>query len=209
MTTTTLFVKANNRPADQSVTVQLYEAFLKSYQESHPEDQVVELDLYGVPLPYMDASMINGISKSGKGIELTPQEKEVMDIIDHHLDQFLAADKVVMAFPLWNLTVPAVFHTYIDYLNRAGKTFRYTPEGAVGLVPDKKVVLLNARGGLYSEGEAASSEMAVNFVVKNLQLFGITDITTVIAEGHNQFPEKRGKIVEEGIRQAIEVAKGF
>lgn len=206
---TTLFVKANNRPTDQSVTVQLYEAFLKSYQESHPEDEVVELDLYRAQLPYMDAGMINGIFKSGRGMELTSQEKEVMDIVDHHLDQFLAADKVVMAFPLWNLTVPAVLHTYIDYLNRAGKTFRYTPEGPIGLVPDKKVALLNARGGIYSEGEAAASEMAVNFVLKNLQLFGITDITTVIVEGHNQFPDQKEKIIEEGIQQAIQVAKRF
>ena len=206
---TTLFVKANNRPTDQSVTVQLYEAFLKSYQESHPEDEVVELDLYRAQLPYMDAGMINGIFKSGRGMELTSQEKEVMDIVDHHLDQFLAADKVVMAFPLWNLAVPAVLHTYIDYLNRAGKTFRYTPEGPIGLVPDKKVALLNARGGIYSEGEAAASEMAVNFVLKNLQLFGITDITTVIVEGHNQFPDQKEKIIEEGIQQAIQAAKRF
>ncbi|EGK13776.1 FMN-dependent NADH-azoreductase [Kroppenstedtia eburnea] len=207
--TTTLFVKANNRPTDQSVTVRLYEAFLQSYQESHPEDQVVELDLYGVPLPYMDAGMINGIFKSRQGMELTPQEKEVIDIVDQHLEQFLAADKVVMAFPLWNLTVPAVLHTYIDYLNRAGKTFRYTPEGSVGLVPDKKVALLNARGGIYSEGEAASSEMAVNFVLKNLQLFGITDITTVIVEGHNQFPDQREKLIEDGIQQAVQAARRF
>jgi FMN-dependent NADH-azoreductase len=170
---------------------------------------VVELDLYRAQLPYMDAGMINGIFKSGRGMELTSQEKEVMDIVDHHLDQFLAADKVVMAFPLWNLTVPAVLHTYIDYLNRAGKTFRYTPEGPIGLVPDKKVALLNARGGIYSEGEAAASEMAVNFVLKNLQLFGITDITTVIVEGHNQFPDQKEKIIEEGIQQAIQAAKRF
>ncbi|MDZ5038425.1 FMN-dependent NADH-azoreductase, partial [Clostridium perfringens] len=44
--TTVLFVKANNRPADQAVSVKLYEAFLASYKESHPEDTVVELDLY-------------------------------------------------------------------------------------------------------------------------------------------------------------------
>lgn len=207
--TTTLFVKANNRPIEQSVSVKLYDAFLKSYAESHPRDRVVELDLYETPLPYMDAHMINGIFKSGRGVELTPQEKRVTDVANHHLEQFLGADKVVMAFPLWNLTVPAVLHTYIDYLNRAGKTFRYTPEGPIGLVPDKKVALLNARGGLYSEGDAASSEMAVNFVLKNLQLFGITDITTVIVEGHNQFPDQKENMIKDGIRKAVQAARRF
>ena len=69
-----------------------------------------------------------------------------------------------MLFPLWNLTIPAVLHTYIDYLNRAGKTFKYTSQGQVGLLGDKKVALLNARGGIYSEGAAADMEMAVKYV---------------------------------------------
>lgn len=57
-----------------------------------------------------------------------------------------------------------MLHTYIDYLNRAGKTFKYTPEGPVGLIGDKKIALLNARGGVYSEGPAAGAEMAVKYL---------------------------------------------
>ncbi|MDB5056470.1 MAG: FMN-dependent NADH-azoreductase, partial [Bacilli bacterium] len=47
-----LFVKVNNRPVEQAVSVKLYEAFLKSYVDSHPEDQVTELDLFQAHLPY-------------------------------------------------------------------------------------------------------------------------------------------------------------
>ncbi|WP_314589075.1 FMN-dependent NADH-azoreductase [Paenibacillus terrigena] len=206
---TVLFVKANNRPVEQAVSVKLYEAFLKSYVASHPEDQVTELDLFQAHLPYLDATMINGAYKFSQSMPLTPEEKQVTDIATQYLDQFMAADKIIIGFPLWNLGVPAVLHTYIDYLNRAGTTFQYTSEGPIGLVSGKKVALLNARGGFYSEGDAASSEMAVNFVVRNLQLFGIREITVVIAEGHNKSPRLREEIIKDAIQLAVETAKTF
>ncbi|PGA52553.1 FMN-dependent NADH-azoreductase, partial [Bacillus pseudomycoides] len=98
------------------------------------------------------------------GFDLTAEEAKAVAVADKYLDQFLAADKVVFGFPLWNLTIPAVLHTYIDYLNRAGKTFKYTPEGPVGLIGSKKIALLNASGGVYSEGPKAAMEMAVKYV---------------------------------------------
>ena len=125
---TVLFVKANNRPAEQAVSVKLYEAFLANYKEANPNDTVVELDLYKEELPYVGVDMINGTFKVGKGFDLTEEEAKAVAVADKYLNQFLEADKVVFGFPLWNLTIPAVLHTYIDYLNRAGKTFKYTPE---------------------------------------------------------------------------------
>ena len=174
--TTILFVKANNRPADQAVSVKLYEAFLASYKESHPNDTVVELDLYNEELPYVGVDMINGTFKAGRGLDLTEKEAKAVAVADKYLNQFLAADKVVFGFPLWNLTIPAVLHTYIDYLNRAGKTFKYTPEGPVGLIGHKKIALLNASGGVYSKGPAAEIEMAVKYVTSMMSFFGIKDI---------------------------------
>ncbi|KEK25577.1 FMN-dependent NADH-azoreductase [Bacillus gaemokensis] len=207
--TTVLFVKANNRPADQAVSVKLYEAFLASYRESHANDTVVELDLYNEELPYMGVDMINGTFKVDKGFDLTAEEAKAVAVANKYLDQFLAADKVVFGFPLWNLTIPAVLHTYIDYLNRAGKTFQYTAEGPVGLIGDKKVALLNARGGVYSEGPAAGVEMAVKYVASMMGFFGVKNMETVVIEGHNQFPDQAEEIIAEGLEKAVKVASEF
>ncbi|WP_203362070.1 FMN-dependent NADH-azoreductase [Bacillus sp. REN10] len=204
-----LFIKANSRPAEQAVSVQLYQSFLNSYKEAHPEAVITELDLFEENLPYYDTAKINGMFKLAKGMELTPEEQQATEVVNKYLNQFLAADKVVMAFPLWNFTVPAVLHTYFDYLCQAGKTFRYTPEGPVGMISDKKVVLLNARGSVYSEGPAQSVEMAVNYVTNILSFLGITDLTTVIIEGHNQFPDKAAEIIEEGVQKAAQLALQF
>ncbi|PFH88465.1 FMN-dependent NADH-azoreductase [Bacillus sp. AFS088145] len=207
--TTVLFVKANNRPADQSVSVKLYEAFLSSYKESHPNDKVIELDLYKEELPYVGVDMINGTLKSSRGHELTSDEAKAVAISDIYLNQFLEADKVVFGFPLWNLTIPAVLHTYIDYLNRVGKTFKYTPEGPVGLIGDKKIALLNASGGVYSKGPAAEVEMAVKYVSRMMNFFGVKFLDKVVIEGHNQFPDKADEIISNGLEEAVKVACTF
>ncbi|MDR7002561.1 FMN-dependent NADH-azoreductase [Neobacillus niacini] len=207
--TTVLFVKANNRPADQAVSVKLYEAFLASYKESHLSDTVVELDLYNEELPYVGVDMINGTFKASRGLDLTEKEAKAVAVGDKYLDQFLAADKVVFGFPLWNLTIPAVLHTYIDYLNRAGKTFKYTPEGPVGLIGNKKIALLNASGGVYSEGPAAEMEMAVKYVANMMGFFGAKDIEKVVIEGHNKFPDRTEEIIASGLEKAVKVASTF
>jgi FMN-dependent NADH-azoreductase len=207
--TNALFIKANSRPATQAVSVQLYEAFLQSYKESHPEETITELDLFKENLPYYGTEMINGMFKLGRGIELTSDEQAATETVKKYLDQFLSADKIVFAFPLWNFSVPAVLHTYMDYLCQAGITFKYTPTGPVGLLSDKKVALLNARGGVYSEGPAASKEMAVNYVTTILNFFGIENITNIIIEGHNQLPDQAAEIIEKGISKAAAVANTF
>lgn len=204
-----LFIKANSRPIEQAVSVQLYQSFLDSYKDSHPEDTIIELDIFKENLPYYDTDKINGMFKLSKNMELTSSESKATDLVNKYLNQFLSADKIVFGFPLWNFTIPAPLHTYLDYLCQVGKTFSYTSEGPVGLLSDKKVALLNARGGIYSEGPAESLEMSVKYIKTILSFWGIQDITTIIVEGHNQFPDKAEEIINAGIANAKQVAESF
>lgn len=206
---TVLFVKANGRPAEQAASVKLYDAFLKSYKETHPTDSIVELDLFAEELPYYDVDTLNGLFKLGKGFELTAVEEQKAANVNKYLEQFLAADKVVFAFPLWNFTIPAQLLTYLFYVVQAGKTFTYTAQGPQGLQAGKKVALLNARGGVYSEGPAAALEMSLNYVKTIMGFIGVQDVTTVVVEGHNQFPDKAESIIQDGLKQAADAAASF
>ncbi|SHE79973.1 FMN-dependent NADH-azoreductase [Seinonella peptonophila] len=217
---TVLFIKANNRSVKESISLKLYHSFLESYQETHPHDRIIELDLFKQELPYLDANLADGLTKVKFGIELNEDELKAIRIADQYLDQFLEADKVVIAFPLWNMTIPAVLHTYLDYLNRAGKTFQYQSPKAIkdkndpfaaatGLIPDKKIALLNARGGCYSKEPFAKLEMGVNYVKNNLGFYGVKNIETVIIEGHHQFPDQAEEIIKTGLEKAKIVAKSF
>ncbi|WP_211746766.1 FMN-dependent NADH-azoreductase [Paenibacillus sp. Marseille-Q4541] len=204
-----LFIKANDRPADQAVSVQMYDAFYNAYKEANPADQIVELDLYAANLPAYGNDAATGTFKVAKGIETTPAEQEAADLAAFYQKQFFEADKVVVAFPLWNFTVPAPLVNYISYLSQAGVTFKYTAEGPVGLAGDKKVALLNARGGVYSEGPAAASELAVKYVSSAFGFWGIQDLEVHIIEGHNAFPDRAAQIVQDGLRSVAEAAARF
>ncbi|OIK12991.1 FMN-dependent NADH-azoreductase [Bacillus sp. MUM 116] len=204
-----LFIKANNRPTDQAVSSKMYEAFLNTYKEANPTDETMELDLFKAELPNYGNTAIMGVFKSKQGLELTTEETKAADLVDHYLDQFFAADKIVFAFPLWNSMVPAPLVNYISYLAQAGKTFKYTPEGPIGLAGDKKVVLLSARGGDYSSEAMAAFEMAVRYVQTNLGLWGITNPETIVIEGHNQYSDRAEEIIADGLEKVAKASAKF
>ncbi len=146
--------------------------------------------------------------KLAQGFPLTPEEQSAADTVNRYLDQFLAADKVVIAFPLWNFTAPAPLITYVSYLAQAGKTFKYTATGPVGLVGDKKVALLSARGGVYSSEPMSFVESAIRPVKA---LFGLLGAQTqeVIIEGHNQFQDRTADIIADGLKETATLAASF
>ena len=111
---------------------------------------------------------------------------------------------------MWNLTIPAALHTFIDYIFQAGFTFSYNEDGSMNqLLKDKEVVLLNARGGVYS-GEMSGMESAVTFMEKVFGgMFGMTISDEVIIEGHNADPSKTEEIIAAGLEKVAEAAKKF
>lgn len=203
-----LFVKANDRPSDQAVSVRMYDAFLSAYKEAHPNDTVTELDLYAENIPHYGNVTVTALYKAAQGYPLTEEEQAAADVAGKYLDQFLASDKVVFAFPLWNYTAPSPLISYVSYLAQVGKTFKYTDKGAVGLAGDKKVALLTARGGIYSEGPMADIESAVRPIKAVLGMFGI-QAEEVVIEGHNQFKDRAATIISEGLEATAKVASGF
>lgn len=207
--TKVLFVKVNDRPADQAISSKMYDTFLQTYKETHRTDEVTELDLFKEELPYYGNTAITGLYKRNQGLELTAEEEYAAKLVDQYLNQFMAMDKVVFAFPLWNSTVPAPLITYLSYLAQAGIMFNYTAEGPVGYAGDKKVMLLNARGSDYALEGMSSAEMAVSLVKNIISLWGIKSPETVVIEGHNQYPDRSQKIIADGLESVAKAAEAF
>ncbi|WHX60895.1 FMN-dependent NADH-azoreductase [Peribacillus frigoritolerans] len=207
--TKVLFVKVNDRPADQAISSKMYDTFLQTYKETHRAEEVTELDLFKEELPYYGNTAITGLYKRNQGLELTAEEENAAKLVDQYLNQFMAMDKVVFAFPLWNSTVPAPLITYLSYLAQAGKMFNYTAEGPVGYAGDKKVMLLNARGSDYALEGMASAEMAMSLVKNIIGLWGINNPETVVIEGHNQYPDRSQKIIADGLENVAKAAEAF
>lgn len=180
---TVLFVKVNPKTDDQSASTTLANYFLDEYGEYNRAIIIEKLDLYDDDIPLLDVDLFSAWEKMEIGAELTPVEREKVNQAEKLLDQFVNADKVIIAAPFWNLSYPPLFKAYIDMICIKDKTFEYTEEGPVGLIPDKSLLLIETRGGYYSEGPAAELEHSQRYLKSVMKFVGIESISMVIAEG--------------------------
>ena len=198
--TNVLVIKANNRP--DGVSTKMYETYVEEVRKVEGLN-VTTYDLFEEDTPYFGQELFNAFGKVQSGEELTDVEARLLAAKQKAMDAVTAADVVVLAFPLWNLTIPAKLQTFIDYVYSVGFMFKYSPDGQmIQLLTDKKFVVLNARGGYYSSPEAQPMEMSVNYV-KNVfgGVAGMTLLDEVIIEGHNANSDKAEEIIAEGIER--------
>lgn len=164
-----------------SVSRDLSHAVVDSLKRAHPGAKLTYRDLAANPLPHWapapDAA--NPAERSGS----------------EALEEFLAADVVVVGAPMYNFSIPSTLKAWIDRLAIAGKTFRYGAAGPEGLAGGKRVIIASSRGGIYSEGPAEAMDFQEDYLRKVFGFFGITDIEVVRAEGVNLGPEQKAKAV--------------
>ncbi|WP_071394673.1 FMN-dependent NADH-azoreductase [Bacillus tuaregi] len=207
-----LYITAHPHDDTQSFSMAAGKAFIETYKEVHPKDEVVHLDLYKENIPQIDTDVFSGWGKlqSGKGFEeLSNEEKAKVGRLNELSDQFVTGDKFVFVTPLWNLSFPPVVKAYIDSIAVAGKTFKYTENGSVGLLTDKKVLHIQARGGIYSEGPAAAFEMGHRYLQVIMGFFGVPSVDGLFIEGHAAMPDKAEEIKQNGIARARDLAHTF
>ncbi len=196
-----LVVKANNRPASEAISSKMYETFMAELEGK--DVNVTTYDVFEEDTPYFGQELFDAFGKVQNGGELTDVESRLLAAKQKAMDLLSNTDVVVFAFPLWNLTIPAKLQTFIDYVYAAGFAFKYDASGnLVSLMPEKKAIFLNARGGVYSAPEAAPMEMAVNYM-RNVfgGVFGMQIIDEVIIEGHNAMPDKAQEIIAAGLEE--------
>ena len=196
-----LVVKANNRPSTDAISSKMYETFMAELEGK--DVNVTTYDVFEEDTPYFGQEIFNAFGKVQNDGDLTDVESRLLAAKQKAMDAITAADVVVFAFPLWNLTIPAKLQTFIDYIYAAGFAFKYDAEGnMIQLMTDKKAIFLNARGGVYSTPEAAPMEMAVNYMRNVFSgIFGMEIIDEVIIEGHNAMPDKAQEIIATGLEE--------
>lgn len=186
----------------------LADEFVRVYKETHPSDPVVELRLYDVAIPEIDLDLLSAWKKLAAGtpfVHLHDFEQNKATLFDNYTEQFLAADRVVIANPLWNPQVPTRLKAWIDTITRAGKTFNYGPTGEpIGLATGKRGVHLQTAGGVFGGQDPASQ-----YVRTVLGFIGVTDFQQVAVEGVDHEPARADEFMHAGIVQVREVASTF
>ncbi|VXC78203.1 FMN-dependent NADH-azoreductase 2 [Pseudomonas sp. 9AZ] len=164
---------------DSSASRQLSRAVVDAWLGSEPQAQVIYRDLASDALSHLSAaSLVAG----GTPAELRDAaQKHEVELAEGTLNEFLAADAIVIGAPMYNFTVPTQLKAWIDRVAVAGKTFAYDENGPKGLAGGKKVVIVSTAGGIHA-GQP-SGQAHEEYLLLVLRFLGITDIEIVRAEG--------------------------
>ncbi|MFC7394760.1 FMN-dependent NADH-azoreductase [Scopulibacillus cellulosilyticus] len=207
--TKVLYITANPKPVEASFGLQVGEHFAETLQRENPDVEIERVNLYKEHIPLIDTVVFSAWEKAGKDLPLNENEQTAINRMEEILEQFISADAYVFVTPMWNLSFPPMLKAYIDNVVIARKTFHYTAQGPEGLMKNKKVLHIQSRGGVYSEGPAADMEFTNKYLQSVMAFIGITDYDHLVVEGMNAFPEKSSSLLEEAKKKAEKAAKSF
>lgn len=143
----------------------------------YPNANFVYRDLVEINIPHLDLQTLEALqSREQVG---NPFAQLSLELIQEVKD----ADIIVITSPMYNWGVPSNLKAWIDHISRPGYMFSYTATGTVGLLIDKKVILVTSAGGVYSQGFLKSIDFLEPYLIHILNIFGIANIQIVRVEG--------------------------
>ena len=182
---TLLYVKGSIF-GDHGQSSQLADKLIANWKSKNPQGQVVVRDLAADVPPYLDAARITALMTPEA--DRTSEQQAMVAYADNLIREVNEASAIVIGVPMYNFAVPAQLKSYLDYLARAGVTFKYTETGPVGLIANKPVYIVAARGGLYA-GTPADSQTP--FLTTFLGFIGLKDVRFIYAEGLSMGDESK------------------
>ena len=182
-----------------SVTRRLTTKFVEEWRTKHPTGEVIYRDLAATMLPqitddwnatHLDAS------------KLTPSQRTYLSTSDALIQEVQEADTIVIGSPMYNFAIPSSLKAWIDQIVRLGKTVAYGPQGHKGLLENKKVVVITARGGSYrKDGPTSKFDFQEPYLRHILSFIGVTDVTFIHAE--NQAREGAAQSFVGAVKQIV------
>lgn len=203
-----LVLNANSKKNEKSRTYKVLEAFKESYKQVNPSDFVEEVNLFDLDLVDIDPDVMDGFGAMQSGVEFENLPTHVQSKLGKRastLKQFMEADKIVLATPMWNLGNPAIVKKWVDHIVVANETFKYTEQGPIGLVEDKSFLFIQSAGGVYDQ--ATELNHGYQYVKAIMNFIGITNFESIYAYGMDSGLEKEN--LPKAMKQAIEVGKRF
>ncbi|WIW49079.1 NAD(P)H-dependent oxidoreductase [Bradyrhizobium sp. 62B] len=182
-----------------SVSRQVSAAIVDRLRQATPSLEVVYRDLTQTPLAHLSGSHLAAAQGAPAPAELGPD----LAASAAALDEFLAADIVVIGAPMYNFTIPSQLKAWIDRVLVAGKTFKYDANGPQGLAGAKRVIVAISRGGYYGAGSPAAAPEHLETYLRGV--FGFMGIQTpefIIADGIQVGPEHREKSLASALQAA-------
>jgi len=171
-----------------SVSNQLVQDVLAELRARDPRLIVTVRDLGANPIPHLNSDSATALRGAAPRNEAQAAAQELSDTL---IAELKAADTIVIGAPMYNFGIPSTLKAWFDYVLRAGITFRYTEAGPVGLLEGKRAIVIESRGGYYSEGATKVLDSQEPHLKTLLGFVGIKDTTFIRVEKLAFGPEAR------------------
>ena len=181
-----------------SVSNQLAQDALIELRARDPGLIVTVRDLGANPIPHLDSDSATALRGAAPANEAQAAAQELSDRL---IAEVKAADAIVIGAPMYNFGIPSTLKAWFDYVLRAGITFRYTEAGPVGLLEGKRAIIIESRGGYYSEGATKVLDSQEPHLRTLLGFVGIKDVTFIRVEKLAFGPEARQQALDEARAQ--------
>lgn len=188
-------------PRHDSNTRKLLETFLQS---STSVADIEHLDLVANPPPLLLEDNLNALLKRNfMGMDLSDEENQSVYNNDMLMDQLLNAKRIVMAFPMYNFSLPATVKAWVDSVVQRDRTFRLNDDGSYeGLCHGKRALILLTTGADYREEPYKSMNFASPLMESCFGFMGI-EAQTISAFGLNQYPDRVDDIVGQAQQEIV------
>lgn len=154
---------------------------LEKLAAEYPGSNVQTRDLAKNPFPHFGETHFGAVYTPEAA--RSAEQKEALKHSDEAIKEVFDADILVIAVPMYNLTIPSTLKSWIDHLTRVGVTFKYVENGLEGLIKGKKVYLAISSGNVYSQEPRKNFDFTENYMRAILGFLGMTDVTVFRAEG--------------------------
>jgi FMN-dependent NADH-azoreductase len=186
-----------------SVSRRVSAAIVDRLQKATPDLNVTYRDLTATPLAHLSGSHLAAAQGAVPEAVALQQDLAAGQTV---LEEFLAADIVVIGAPMYNFTIPSQLKAWIDRILVAGKTFKYSAQGVEGLAGNKRVIIAISRGGFYGAGTpSAAAEHLETYLHSVFSFIGIANPEIIVAEGVQIGPEQREKALESALTAATKL----
>lgn len=200
-----LYIEASPRK-QRSYSIAVARTFLEEYKTSHPQDEVVTIDLWNKDLPSFDGDVIDAKYAIMHGKKHTEAQAKAWKKVEELIAEFKTGDKYLFSLPMWNFGIPYRLKQYIDILVQPGYAFKVTEGGQYeGLVKDRKVALVYARGGEY--GSDAAVDVQTRYMEIILGFIGFKDFQSIKVEP--TMSEKKEEALSVAKEHAKKMAASF
>ncbi|MDE1829609.1 MAG: NAD(P)H-dependent oxidoreductase [Thaumarchaeota archaeon] len=189
---------------ERSNTKQLVDAFRSGIKNSEIEELNLSQD---VPDLFLEENLAAYIQRNYLGQDLTPRQKKSIAKMDRMTEQLKSADVVVVAYPMYNFSMPASVKAWFDSVMLKGQTWDVRDGKYVGLMKDKKALVLVASGGFYGKEPMMSWEHALSLGKAEFQFMGYSDVRGVLAEGMNAGDENKLAVLKKTVGEVQKISQ--